>query len=405
MIDITPTTALEPNSAYEFIINKKANNSLSADAIKIYRTAPKLQVLKTAFLSNTESCLYLSNALGDQYEVYSPQYDSVKTVPASKIHDLTLDGQMDYQTNKQNYRCAQNPGQTSYIIGTRLEPQKDYSIVIPATLEDVYGNKLGKDVSFQVKTGNIDKKDIYIYSSLSKPVQIIPNTLPIVLNLMSVNTDLANIEVCEMDTTGYKDYLVRSGGANYNPVCTRNVGKTITLKNHFWSLTPNKIDLEKDVLGATSTSPFLLVRASVGAFNSAANGYMDDGREFLHVFVRSNLALTLEDGANSKILFAPSFDGKSLPDNLTFDTYTRNSSYVLEPKSFPIKWNATKKYYELTDPKGELSFIVAKNDGFFGVLDKNSDQVSNYDFKYIAGQDGTTKDYLYMYSDRPLYRA
>ena len=49
--------------------------------------------------------------------------------------------------------------------------------------------------------------------------------------------------------------------------------------------------------------------------------------------------------------------------------------------------------------------MVAKNNQFFGVLDKNSDQVSNYDFKYIAGQDSSTKDYLYMYSDRPLYKA
>lgn len=132
---------------------------------------------------------------------------------------------------------------------------------------------------------------------------------------------------------------------------------------------------------------------------------MEDGREFLHVFIRSNIALTLEDAKNTKILFAPSFDGKSVPDNLIFDTYTRNNLGVLESRAFPIKWNTAKAYYELTDPENKLSFLVAKNDRYFGVLDKNSDQVSNYDFKYISGQDSTTKDYLYMYSDRPLYKA
>lgn len=405
MIDVTPATDLGNGTAYQFIVNKKANNSLPDDIAKTYKTAPVFQILGQKFLNNTETCLYMNNELGEQEGVYSKQYRLIKTVPASKVHDLTLDGQMDYQTNIKTYRCEQKPGQTAYILGTRFEPQKNYSIVIPANLEDMYGNKLGKDVSFSIKTGNIDPKDIYLYSSLNKPVQIIPSNLPIVLNVLSVNTDRANVEVCEMDANGYKDYLNNGYKGHYNPVCTRQVGKTVTLVNRFWNLTPNKIDLEKDVLGTGSTSPFLLVRGSTSTFNKGENGFPEDGREFVHVFVRSNVALTLEDAKNTKILFAPSFDGKNLPDNLTFDTYTRNNAGVLEPRVFPIKWNAAKKYYELTDPDNKLSFLIARNDRYFGVLDKNSDQVSNYDFKYIAGQDSSTKDYLYLYSDRPLYRA
>lgn len=404
MIDVVPTTALEPNTSYQFVLNKKANASIPEDVVKSYKTAPLFQVSGNAFLNNTETCIYVSNKM-DGNGPYSYGYSQIKTAPESRVHDLTLDETTDWQTNTKTYRCTQKPGQISYILGTRLEPQKEYSITVPATLEDIYGNKLGKDISFKVKTGDIDKKDIYIYSSLGKPVQIIPSNLPIVLNLLSVNTDRANIEVCEMDAAGYMDYQLRAGGVNYTPVCVRSTPKAIVLKNRYWSLTPNKIDLEKDILGAPSASPFLLVRASVSTFNSANNGYMDDGREFLHVFIRSNLALALEDAKNTKILFVPSFDGKTLPDNLAFDTYSRNAQGALEQKVFPIKWNASKKYYELTDPENRLSFLVAKNDNFFGVLDKNSDQVSNYDFKYIAGQDSSTKDYLYMYSDRPLYKA
>lgn len=222
---------------------------------------------------------------------------------------------------------------------------------------------------------------------------------------MSINATSANVEVCEMSIEGYKDYMTRGGGKYYTPVCIKNILKTITLKNRYWSLTPNKIDLERDILGTTSTSPFLLVRAAIGVFNQASDGYMDNQREFLHVFIRSNIALTLEDAKNIKILFAPSIDGKTLPENLTFDTYTRNQQGNLESRTFPIKWNASKKYYELTDPENRLSFLTARNDQFFGVLDKSSDQVSNYDFKYISGQDSATKDYLYIYSDRPLYKA
>lgn len=276
---------------------------------------------------------------------------------------------------------------------------------MPTNLEDVYGNRLGKDMSFKVKSGNIDPKDKYLYSSLNRPVQIIPDNLPIVLNLMSINIDRANVEVCEMDTEGYKHYLENAGQKNYRPICTKSTPKTITLKNHYWTLTPNKIDIEKEILGTAMTSPFIFVRASTDRFNRGHEGYMDYEREFFHLFIRSNVSLTLEDAENTKIIFASSFDGKTLPENLSFEAYGRDNHGRLESLKLPIKWNTKKRFYEFTDSKNKLSLLIAKNDQFFGVLNKNSDQVSNYDFKYISGQDSSTKDYLYMYSDRPLYRA
>lgn len=266
MVDVTPTISLENGTTYEFVLNKKANASMPEDVVKTYKTAPKFQILGNLFLSNTETCIYSSTNL-DTNGLYASDYAKFKTVPTSKIHDLTVDGQMNWQTNTKTYRCVQKPGQISYILGTRLEPQKGYSVVVPATLEDIYGNKLGKDVSFQIKTGDIDPKDIYIYSSLNKSVQVIPGDLPVVVNLLSINTTRANVEVCEMDIDGYRDYQTRGGGSNYTPVCVRNIGKTVDLKNRYWNLTANKVDLEKDILGTTSMSPFLLVRAAVGAFN------------------------------------------------------------------------------------------------------------------------------------------
>jgi|GEM_PF-844759 len=223
---------------------------------------------------------------------------------------------------------------------------------------------------------------------------------------MSINTDQANIEVCEMDVTGYMHYLRVGSDKNYTPACTRNVAKTVTLKNRYWNLTPNKIDVIQDMLGGNTQSPFIFVRGSTGKFNQGSDGYRDDQREFAHMFIRSNLALTLENATNTKILFAPSFDGKTLPDNLTFEAYTnKNGTPELEPFTPKITWNAVKKYYELQDKENKLALLVAHNDRFFGVLNTSADLVSNYDFKYISGQESSTKDYLYMYSDRPLYKA
>lgn len=45
MVDLAPMNNLEEGTAYEFIVNKKANTSLPADTVKTYKTAPKFQIL------------------------------------------------------------------------------------------------------------------------------------------------------------------------------------------------------------------------------------------------------------------------------------------------------------------------------------------------------------------------
>ena len=209
LLEITPKTSLENDTSYQLILSKKANNSLPVDIIKNYQTAKKFQILGQQFLSNTKTCIYMNNGLENEYgyDSYSSQSSIIQTTPVSKIYDLVKDEQMDYYSNTKTYRCTQHPGQISYIIGTRFDPKKDYTITLPAKFEDYYGNAIGKDYSFKVKTGDIAQKDIYLYSSLNNPIQIIPNNLPIVLNLQSINAISANMEVCEMDSGGYMHYL------------------------------------------------------------------------------------------------------------------------------------------------------------------------------------------------------
>lgn len=107
MIDIQPKTPLEYATDYELIINKKADSAIPSDIIKTYRTAPKLQVLGHTFLSNTETCIYVNTKLSSSNEMYAADYDKIRTVPTSTIHDLMLDEKTDYTTNIKTYRCVQ----------------------------------------------------------------------------------------------------------------------------------------------------------------------------------------------------------------------------------------------------------------------------------------------------------
>lgn len=116
MVDIIPTSSFNFSTTYTLALSKKANTFMPLDIVKSYTTAPKLYIVGNLFLNNTETCVYLTNKLGGTYEIYSPQYSLIKTVPASRTHDLTLDGQLDYQTNIKSYRCPQKPSLTSYII-------------------------------------------------------------------------------------------------------------------------------------------------------------------------------------------------------------------------------------------------------------------------------------------------
>jgi hypothetical protein len=44
MVDIVPVAALDNDTSYNLVLNKKANNSIPVDVVKSYKTAPKFQV-------------------------------------------------------------------------------------------------------------------------------------------------------------------------------------------------------------------------------------------------------------------------------------------------------------------------------------------------------------------------
>ena len=90
----------------------------------------------------------------------------------------------------------------------RLSPLLSYKIDFLANLSDEYNQRFGKTVSVSFKTFPIAPKDRYLYSSReSRQTQVIPSSLPVVLGLLSVNTDSTNIDICELDQAEYLRFL------------------------------------------------------------------------------------------------------------------------------------------------------------------------------------------------------
>lgn len=93
-----------------------------------------------------------------------------------------------------------------------------------------------------------------------------------------------------------------------------------------------------------------------------------------------------------------------MPSDLAFQAYTYDNDAVV-PIVAKISFNAKRGVYEIAKTAKPLTFLVAKSARYFGVLSTASDQTSNYDFGYVSGQDTSTKDYAYVYGDRPIYRV
>ncbi|MDD2486750.1 MAG: MG2 domain-containing protein [Candidatus Gracilibacteria bacterium] len=400
-IRFTILDSLKYDLKYDLVIKKGILSSIDKDIRKGLKTTKELKLLDFKFLNNTQSCVYFTNDLysSDDYSYIfnNADYNSgtITTLPSAKNKGIYSD---------KDGICPAFTGSVAHVFNTRFNPFTKYAIKIDKSLKDKYGNELGKDFIFNVTTGDIPMKDKYLYSSLSKDLNVIPSDLPIIVNLQSINLSKAKVQICEMDLSGYHDYMRFSYNQNYEPKCINTIDKDLDMKNKNWSLSNNKFDIEKDIAGAKLTSSIILIRATVDRFNMGNNdngggnlGYRDSQKEFLNVFIRENLSLTLEKSSGKDLIFASSFDGKVIPSDLTFESYDDNFNKLQTKAVF----NKQKKVYEVENV-GNL--ILAKNGSYFGLINKNYDQTSNYDFKYVSGVSSSTKDYLYVYTDRPLYK-
>ncbi len=169
------------------------------------------------------------------------------------------------------------------------------------------------------------------------------------------------------------------------------------MKNTFWDISSQGLDLT-EFLGKTPTSPFVLVRGSPEErFNLGDTGYMDRSREFRTLYIRSNLSLALEQGSKNGVLFATSYDGKDIPNNLTFEQFQSVGSPM------KITWNAAKKIYTTEGIAPE--FLIARNDTYFGIITRSIDETSNYDHGVVGGVESQDTNFIYLSTDRPIYRT
>lgn len=390
-------------ASVKLVVSKSVSPSLRADATKDYVVSPEFKVSDFKLVSPTEACVYSTTPIQNRPEFFT-------TVPASKAREIMPDGRYEWVNgeNKEVLTCPKIQGKQAFVVSVRLNPQTDYSFRFAKGAVDVYGNALAADFDLgKAKTGNLSEKDKYLYSSASKDINVIPAEAKIVLGLKSVNVDSANIEVCETDANEYFRFSVNSWRQNYAPNCKKISKANVPLQNRHWELSPKQVDVEADVLGREAESPFVLVRGSAyDRFNVADGGYRDGDREFSNFYVRSNLSLTLEQGTDRSYLFAASYDGKTTPSDLSFETYSYDGNGGdPRPEKAKITWNAKRSVYEISKTERPIAFVVAKNANYFGVVSTSSDSVSNYDFGYVSGQDSSTKDYAYVYGDRPIYRV
>lgn len=412
--------SLSNNKVYKLIIKKSLSPSMKENIVNEYKTSPKLKLTSFRYLDYNKSCFYFNNPISyaDMLDYLDPKaktYDKVFTTPSSRIASFHIERDIwslyqDLQwlwqdaRNKlllKNWYCPDaKEGEYLFELNTRFNPYTKYTINLSAKIKDRYGNQLGKDFIEEVETKWLQEIDKYLYTSMNKPLNVIPSNIPIVLDLQTINMEEATINICQMDISGYLDYKINAykWKETYNPKCLKEVTKKLPVKKDYWNLTNNRFDIENDILGENFSQNFILVRWSI---NDDVETYRDN-KTFMTLYVRSNLALWMESAENKKLLFTTNYSGTEVVNDLNIVWYNYNSkTQKYDVKSLNTKFDKDKSIYEI-DKNSDL--IVAQNGNYFGILDSDNDGLSNYDFGYNLWEWTEKKDFLFLYTDRPIYK-
>ena len=416
---------LDNNSTYLLTISKNINKYLKTDINKTFNTIDKLEVKDFIFIDYSKSCLYLSNEINNYWKLWDnifftePKTRKVSISDYEYIPNNILGWKYTYWKSKyssevkiknkdknsylkEKWYCRKpNKGEYLYVLNTRLNPNSKYKLIINNKFEDKYWNSLDKQIVKEWKTWKILDKDKYLYSSVSKKINIIPNNLPIVVNLQTINLDKVELEVCEMDEKWYLWYINSYYVIWYRPKCINSKKWIVEVKNHNWNLTFNKFDLEKDFLKSKFKSNFILVRGKIPGINNYNNRY----NSFNNIYIRSNFSVTYEKWNNKKLLFITDFKWNIKTDvDIYFYKFNRR---ILSKINKKVVLNKDKNVFEVIDPNNEIDYILVvskKDKSNIWILNLNNDLLSNYWFKYISWITTNQKKYLYLYTERPIYK-
>lgn len=399
---------LENNKDYKLVISSKANPNLEKDIVYDYKTSPELKILSSKFIDYTKTCIYTNNKIGCEWwncgddvknafsfsNSWSIKYINTQNYPDipwqdyEKYENMSLQEKNDYLVSN-SYCPLAWTGEYLYAVETRLNPNITYELSI-SNLEDKYSNTLKTPFKKEVKTWNIKEKDKYVYSSFSTFSNVYPDNLPIVLNFQSVNTDDLFVDICEMWEENYIKYLKDPYG---NFSCDKKTSKTLEAKNNNWNLTNNKYDLETDILGYKSDFKYIWVTAYPSQSKNDKTNFAKN------LILRTNASLALEKAENKWILFATDVKTNEIVSDLDLTFYDFDFNKVTVKYAF----NKDKKAYEVDSDLSNISIVKAENSKYYWIINSD-DYFSNYDFNYISWMDSSIKNYLYVYTDRPIYR-
>ncbi len=384
-----PVSELIPDTLFDLVIDPSLSSGLKSQVRnRSYRTPPVFVIRDFVLKSATEACVYSTTEMlySGSGIVFSPRA-IIRSVGMNQYGD---DGK---------YICEDRSPLIAHLAAVRLDGNTNYDLNIAAGLNNVYGMPLASTfVKKGIKTPALKKQDEYLYFIPSKEYQVIPMDAPIILPIQTINLATVNVRVCSMDPSQYQKYTANRYTPGYTPTCSSELTKQVPLKNGKWNLTTQKIDLGSDVFGgAPLPGNILLIQASPDS--SWTHNYPEQ-RDFSVVYIRTNLSLTLETASNKSILFATDLAGKLPTSELQFETY--GCTTQITPK-----YNAIQRYYESNTGFCDLNngVIVAKNATSFGLISLATDATSNYDFGQMGGMDSMDREYTYLHTDRPIYRA
>ncbi len=203
---------LADDTEYALTIDRSSNEHIKADIVEKMKTAPKFIASDFTYVSNTESCIYFTSPLTSKYQGTYGLETQFETTPKSPIRSIREDDTSIYNEVTNIYQtvdlCKSIPGKYAYVLGTRFQPHSSYDLRIKPTLGDQVGNPIAQPFEKKgIVAGDIKDADKYVYSPVSKNINVIPSSLPIIANLQTINLNEVNIEICETDIAGYADYL------------------------------------------------------------------------------------------------------------------------------------------------------------------------------------------------------
>lgn len=397
-IKLSPKAKLENDKIYNLVVKKNmkiiddTGFTLDKDIQNNFTTSPNLELKQFKFISYNKSCLTFNNEISQENKLQymdpkESKFNKIIIEPKARIASFESEISLDWKKTT----CWD-----ALSLNTRLNPNSKYKITISKDLEDIYWNKLGKDISNEVVTKSLSPIDKYIYSSLNKDINVIPSNLPIIIDIQSINLDKVDVEICQMNVEGYNDYIT-NWYTGKKPNCVKSDIKNLKLVNHAWNYTDNQFDIEKDILQAKLSENFVLVRSSLNW--KYIRDYNQPWKSFQNLYIRTNLFLGIEQAANTNLIFATSLNGSKVIKWLNF----RSINYDQSSQSLKTTFDDQKQVYKF-NKIDSVKIIEASSKEYFWIIDLNKDYLSNYDFGYLLWEGSSEQNFAYIYTDRPMYK-